>query len=548
MTLSKETQEEITNRVNGHSKANNTNTATPYPSPPNSPPQSEPSCSKSRGETEDKRRPSGTTTSLPVTPPTSLNQHPPKSTLKDQKPVENRKRLDASALKRDLGLRAGKCGGLTRADAPCKSSVRSRNKDQIDSQIDSMTTLTQSSPELDTELDKLVMLVHCHWHNCNNPKWTRIKDWKAKFPIGDGKPVESVEKRIKRALGQVSAKCAGTTAQREPCQRRIGGQKVQNCTKTIDEILQPEVYLDDTYLEALLKVLQANMYCHLHVGNRPPEKVASWKSDILEIRKQADVELVQSIESDTTEGVESQTRDPISKDPRSLSTKTSNDPTSRNRSFQTRGNSRSLSSDFTRDPATFWPAAYDTTPFEIVSRIDKLADYKSSYKLVQNIMKRPLDDVDQKDGYVYMYEVEGNKGFVKIGYTGRSIEIRHEEWTFDCNRKTKPLYPIKPNSVMLVPHARRIEALCHAELNHHNIEMYCRGCLKNHLEWFKISPEEAISVIEKWTKWMKTRPYQPTQLRSGEKWSLTETERHRSLNIDQFMKEISVYEGNFTSH
>ena len=283
------------------------------------------------------------------------------------------------------------------------------------------------------------------------------------------------------------------------------------------------------------------MYCHLHINNWALEKVASWKSDIIEIRKQADSELVRSIESDAPEGGESQTRAPNTQEIGSLSTETSNDLILQNRSLPTPRNSRSLSPDFTRDPATFWPEAYDTTPFEIIARSDRLTDYRSSYKCVQREMVRLLDERDQKDGYVYLYEVEGNEEFVKIGYTSRSIGTRHEEWTFDCNRKTKPLYPIQSGSVMVVPNAHRVEALCHAELDHRRIKIYCKGCLKQHIEWFEISPEEAIAVIEKWSKWMTTRPYQSTRrLRSGVKWSLKEEERLRAHNIDRFMKDISV--------
>jgi hypothetical protein len=140
---------------------------------------------------------------------------------------------------------------------------------------------------------------------------------------------------------------------------------------------------------------------------------------------------------------------------------------------------------------------------------------------------KPLDGRDQEDGYVYLYVVEGNKGFVKVGYTGRSTEIRHKELGFDCNRDPKVLYPIPSNSAMVVPHARRIEALCHAELDHRRIRIYCRGCLKQHIEWFEISPAEAIAVIQKWSKWMTTRPYQSIQLRSVVKWTLKEEEMRR---------------------
>ena len=135
-------------------------------------------------------------------------------------------------------------------------------------------------------------------------------------------------------------------------------------------------------------------------------------------------------------------------------------------------------------------------------------------------MMEPLDSTDQKKGYVYLYEVQGNKGFVKIGYTSRSTETRHREWSFDCNRDSKSLYPIPSASATFIPNASRVEALCHAELYHRKIRIYCHGCLKQHVEWFEISPEDAIAVVQKWSKWMTTRPYRSIWLRSGMKWTL----------------------------
>ena len=126
------------------------------------------------------------------------------------------------------------------------------------------------------------MLVHCDRHDCGYPKDSRIDASTTAFPIGDDdtKSVVSVEKQIKRALGRVSAQCIGITAQGERCTRRTGGQKVQNCTKTIDEIVKPGVYLDDAYLDGLLKVLETNVYCHIQIDNRPLENVALWKSSM----------------------------------------------------------------------------------------------------------------------------------------------------------------------------------------------------------------------------------------------------------------------------
>ena len=68
--------------------------------------------------------------------------------------------------------------------------------------MESMITRTRLPPELEAELDKLVMLVHCHQHDSRYPKDSRIDAWTTVFPPGDNdtKPVVLVEKQIKRAF------------------------------------------------------------------------------------------------------------------------------------------------------------------------------------------------------------------------------------------------------------------------------------------------------------------------------------------------------------
>lgn len=98
-----------------------------------------------------------------------------------------------------------------------------------------------------------------------------------------------------------------------------------------------------------------------------------------------------------------------------------------------------------RDPATYWPQEFDTTPFDIISTSDKSNDFKLSFVHIQSELMEPLEPKDQEEGYLYAYEVEGNASFVKIGFTRYSIEKRHDEWATSCNRKPKSLYPIPPN-------------------------------------------------------------------------------------------------------
>jgi hypothetical protein len=219
-----------------------------------------------------------------------------------------------------------------------------------------------------------------------NPEDPRIEVWKAAFPVGDGnvKVVPSIEKRIKKALGQVSTKCVGVTGGK-PCQERIGDQKVRNCERTIEEIVRPEFYLDDTCLDGVLRVLQANMYCGLHTDNPPHGKVAFWKLAITKICEQVDSEVVQCVEGSAPDVAlaESQAPAPNTQEIDNISTKTSNELMPRNRSLATPTNPRSLRPDFDQDLATFWPKAYDTTPLEIVPRNNGVTGYQNAHLHVQ---------------------------------------------------------------------------------------------------------------------------------------------------------------------
>ena len=542
MSSSKDTQEEISNSLNSHPKSRKANTPPIDSCLPNWPPQTKQDISKAPTECEDELHSSGMASALFLSPPTSPPPNEADLTPKEEKPAENKTQVKALSLKTKLGLDGWQCGSLTQKNTPCTRPIGEEKQDQINSQIELMISLTWSCPELESELDNLVMLVHCHQHDCGNPKDSRIETWITAFPDGDGdaKPVLSVEKQIRKALGRVSTQCIGIKPDHKRCTQRIGGQKVHNCTKTIDEIVKPEVYLDDADLDGFLKVLETNMYCHGHVNRGPLKYVAEWRLDIFQIRKKAASKVVQSIESNAPGWLKSQTRAPGTQETRKISIGNNSNIALRNQELPMPRRSRTFSLKLDQDPVAFWPEAYDTTAFDIIARGDKLADYASSYELVRSEMTKSLGKKDQGNGFVYLYKVEGNSGFVKLGYTGRSLEIRHQEWDFDCNRVVKVLYPIPPGSAIAVPNARRVEALCHAELDYRKIRIYCKGCLKQHIEWFEISPEEAIAVIRKWSKWMNTSPYLSPRLRSGVVWTLKEEEMQKVGNIDRFIKEISL--------
>jgi hypothetical protein len=496
----------------------------PYPSPPNSPPQTP---RVPRNES----RPAGAVSSSPLSPPTTPSKHLSAITVHEKQPTEET--VNSATLRARLGLDNKLCGALTKSKWPCKGWSPAANRAEVTSQLESMISLTQSSMELEAALDKLAKLVHCKYHDNGLPKKDRIEAWKMKFPVGEASatnPTILVEMEIRKVLVLKSTKCIGLVDSADSrCERKIGGQRVNYCALTIDEIVNPDIYLNHSNLEGFLNVLETNMFCDRHINKQPFRNVASWKSRIAKILAEHLTKLAETGTPEDTGGPSGV------QNPQGPSASPS---TSRSDGVVSKSENLSILN-FDRDLSTYWPATNNNSPFDIITRSKRPDDYKSSYEMVKHEMKRELDYKDQRDGHVYMYEVKGNPGFVKIGYTTRSVEERLQEWVFNCNRDPKALYPVPTNTTAVIPNVRRVEALCHAELNHRNIRIYCDRCLTQHLEWFEISSTEAIAVIQKWSNWMAIRPYQSRRLRNKVKWTLKEEETERTRDIDRFMREIS---------
>ncbi|QMW42436.1 hypothetical protein G4B11_005760 [Aspergillus flavus] len=444
--------------------------------------------------------------------------------------------LNTTALKALLGLSSWQCGAISKSDKPCGWQILKKHRRRIDTHLCSMLTLDQSSPRLQYDLEKLIGFVHCHHHQHGPPRQIRLDEWISVFPSPPDQPSlrPLVERQIAKCFGRPTTTCMGTSRKGIRCNKTIGGQKVANCTKTISQICDAEVYLSDIKLDHYLQVLAVNVCCHFHTDQSLSKNVPAWKEKILAIRNEADLGPTDLQHKSTTRGSEKQIPTPNRHESRHASVKEEQRKSSK-------GQDRKItlpcpSTDCLGNPHLHWPSQYDETPLKIVKRSESPNDHTTSYHDIRRQMMDALDDEDKKDGFLYIYEVKGNKGFVKIGYTTRSINKRHDEWTFDCNRELVSLFPIGATEARRVPHAHRVEKLCHAELSYRNNVIYCDGCLKEHFEWFEVSPSEAIAVVRKWTTWIETKPY----LFDG---SLKEEEARKSADIDRFMDTMSKNTG-----
>ncbi|CAG5138817.1 uncharacterized protein ALTATR162_LOCUS445 [Alternaria atra] len=456
------------------------------------------------------------------------------SSLKDHDQTEA-EILDSETLRTRLKLDDWRCGGCKPNGEPCQRRISKKRQVKICSQLDQMLTLSQSSEGFDDELEELITLVHCQSHDHGYAKEDRLELWAKVFPQGSASSTVTTEKQIKKAFGRLEQRCIGMNQKKERCRRSIGGQRVQNCRKTIDEILQPDVYEDAELLEGYLRVLEVNMYCPSHIDKQGYKMVSTWKSSIIGILKKSKPEfvrdanlLISSVEDDA---------EAVNSGAVSESTDNTKETVWRNGQLPTPRNTRSLSPEFYHSPSKFWPSASDASSLKRLPRFDDIRNPKECYDLVKEVVTRNLAKTHNTGGYVYLYEVEGNEGVVKIGYT-KTLEKRHKDWAFDCNRETKLLYPLSKDSLEEVPNAPRVEALCHSELHYCRIRVDCRACLKEHIEWFEISPKKCIQVIKKWSQWMRTNPFENVATDQGR--LLKKEENEKTKDMDEFMKSVAM--------
>ena len=123
---------------------------------------------------------------------------------------------------------------------------------------------------------------------------------------------------------------------------------------------------------------------------------------------------------------------------------------------------------------------------------------------LRELIWMPLDlEKERRSGYIYAYRTRGIFGFVKIGHTTRDIDTRLAEWQVQCRHNPEPVL----GSHGQVPHVARVEKLIHAELKDFRHKQTKCICGTIHIEWFEVSHLDVAVVVEKWSAWMETMPY-----------------------------------------
>ena len=141
---------------------------------------------------------------------------------------------------------------------------------------------------------------------------------------------------------------------------------------------------------------------------------------------------------------------------------------------------------------------------------------------------------DERSGYIYAFWNRASFGYYKIGLTTLKVNLRLEQWIRQCKHDAEKVYPPIEDLTALVPHVRRVEKLIHAELRRSRLqEKRCPGCGKSHVEWFTgFSHGKLTATIQKWIKWMRSKPY---RLRKGN-WKLSKAGEESLRGLCKEMK------------
>lgn len=186
------------------------------------------------------------------------------------------------------------------------------------------------------------------------------------------------------------------------------------------------------------------------------------------------------------------------------------------------------------------------------------------FPIIPNKMSSKVLDIDE--GFIYIFKSNAYPGYVKIGKTKQEPEKRISQWKKQCKLPFTCIHVLDPNDKSF-RHYGIVEELVQAELWNERRKFKCKGCgkghqfsqqgdatedeseqemtnatedepqqvnrrgrkpkpkqekkspkknqleqekktLREHKEWFEITEERALEVVEKWRSWIiKCHPY-----------------------------------------
>ncbi|RAH46213.1 GIY-YIG nuclease family protein [Aspergillus brunneoviolaceus CBS 621.78] len=390
----------------------------------------------------------------PRTPPTSPHTPPDRRHTGEQEA----RRATFSAietLKKCLPVHRKECAAVAESTkTACKITLPARNISQFDEILARISDNLKGGLSEQT-LNDLVTLALCHIHK-GRPRSTLDKVSRLLFTAPSiDTPSWLVAKVIQSIVPELRATCLSNGHSPYDTTSMVGGRNVHITREILKRVTEPDIFRDDFQLRAYLEVLGESMFCGLHREEEAPGRVAEWFSEIRVI--------CPSIESNPAVHP---------------------------------------AKDFRADIAAIKRLEHrrcDLTGYEISPFIH---EPPGKSKGIQNIKNALKPKSGPAKGHVYAYEVEGNAGLVKIGYSKNTVQVRLDQHALVCNRLPKKLFPLSESPDREVDHPLLVEALCHAELSRFQTKVDCEACLRKHEEWFNVSPESAIVTLQKWSGWM----------------------------------------------
>jgi T5orf172 domain len=200
---------------------------------------------------------------------------------------------------------------------------------------------------------------------------------------------------------------------------------------------------------------------------------------------------------------------------------------------------------FKMDQESLMPKILEAIRGKPVSKYDRLrairVSFDNMWKTWVDISKKPpRTPAVEEDGYIYIFRSKPDafpgKKYVKIGKTQQTPEKRKRQWEQGCKFEFIHIED-KKDKRFLYYHA--VERIIKAELYNERRKYKCNKCGKRHDlelgqdsvrstktehgEWFEVSEEKALEVVNKWRDWViENKPYKPDgSLRARWLWKCT---------------------------
>jgi hypothetical protein len=177
------------------------------------------------------------------------------------------------------------------------------------------------------------------------------------------------------------------------------------------------------------------------------------------------------------------------------------------------------------------PSSTGTMPEKGLEADPGKSDEKVRAKLRESLTSSQIED--STPGYIYIFRDPAKPNQVKIGKSKR-IYQRHERIQNNCVPGLIVCYP-----GLEVFGEHRAEMLCGAELDGLRKEYPCSQCRNQnghariHREWFEVSEELALQVVQKWTNFMRMKPYDSDR-------GLTDFWWDRINNRERYLKKRDI--------